>query len=340
MPNLLLQMLLRSANAVGYTNYPDNVVQYFVRRRRLRASTCSASSIRSTGSKTCASRWMRCARPASLCEAAICYTGNLSDPAQTKYDLKYYLQLARELKRRSRTSSASRTWRASASRARRYTLVKALKEEIGLPVHFHTHDTSGIAAASVLAAIDAGADAVDGAMDSMSGLTSQPNLGSIVEALRSRTARHRARSREPASAVRLLGAGARIATRPSRATCDPAPPRSMCTACLAASSPICASRLARSGIDDMRWPEVAQAYAEVNELFGDIVKVTPTSKVVGDMALMMVTSGLTAEQVLDPDTRDRVSRIGRVVVPRRSRPAVWRLSRSAAEESPEGRDSR
>src|SRR5690606_26290194 len=116
-----------------------------------------------------------------LCEAAICYTGNLLDLRQTKYDLKYYLALARELEAAGAHILGIKDMAGLCQPRAAYTLVKALKEEIGLPVHFHTHDTSGISAASVLAAIEAGADAVDGAIDSMSGLTSQPNLGSIVE---------------------------------------------------------------------------------------------------------------------------------------------------------------
>ena len=153
-------------------------------RRRRAASTCSASSTRSTGSRTCAWRSTRCSRRGKLCEAAICYTGNLSDPHEKKYTLDYYLKLARELKAAGTHVLGVKDMAGLCRPRAAHALVKALKEEIGLPVHFHTHDTSGIAAASVLAAIEAGADAVDGAMDSMSGLTSQPNLGSIVEALR------------------------------------------------------------------------------------------------------------------------------------------------------------
>src|SRR6202008_3939543 len=119
-----------------------------------------------------------------LCEAAICYTGNLSDPHERKYTLDYYLKMAHELKAAGTHILGIKDMAGLCRPRAAYMLVKALKEEIGLPVHFHTHDTSGIAAASVLAAVAAGADAVDAAVDAMSGLTSQPNLGSIVEALR------------------------------------------------------------------------------------------------------------------------------------------------------------
>jgi pyruvate carboxylase len=301
MPNLLLQMLLRSANAVGYTNYPDNVVRYFVRQ----AAQAGIDLFRVFDSLNWVDN-MRVAMDAvresgKLCEAAICYTGNLTDPKETKYDLKYYVSLAKELKAAGAHILGIKDMAGLCQPRAAYTLVKTLKEEVGLPIHFHTHDTSGIAAASVLAAIEAGADAVDGAMDSMSGLTSQPNLGSIVEALR-----HGPRdSGLNPEHVRILSTYWEQVRH--------------CYAAFESDLRSGASEVyvhgmpggqftnlreqARSlGIDDARWPEVARAYAKVNELFGDIVKVTPTSKVVGDMALMMVTSGLSAEQVLDPNT--------------------------------------
>ena len=310
MPNLLLQMLLRSANAVGYTNYPDNVVRDFVKQ----AAAHGIDLFRIFDSLN----WVENMRVAidavretgKLCEAAICYTGDISRPAArrstTSSTTSKLAQRARSS--RARTSSASRTWRACASRARRTRWSRRCKEEIGLPIHFHTHDTSGIAAASVLAAVDAGVDVVDGAIDAMSGLTSQPNLGSIVEALRYGPRDTGLDPDDAAHAVRLLGAGARTSTRRSRATCAPARPRSTCTACRAASTRTCASRRARSASTMRAGPKSRAPTPQVNELFGDIVKVTPSSKVVGDLALLMVTSGLTPEQVLDPQTRDRVSR--------------------------------
>jgi len=299
MPNLLLQMLLRSANAVGYTNYPDNVVRYFVQR----AAAGGVDVFRVFDSLNWIDN-MRVAIDAvgetgKVVEAAICYTGNLSDPRETKYDLKYYVNLAKQLEKAGAhvlgIKDMAGLCRPDAAR----TLVKALKEEISLPIHFHTHDTSGIAAASVLAAIESGCDAVDAAIDSMSGLTSQPNLGSISAALRHtprdpglnpeslrlassywEQVRHcygafESDIRSGASEVYLHGMpGGQYTNLREQA-------RSL-------------------GIDDPRWPEVASAYAEVNEMFGDIVKVTPSSKVVGDMAIMMVTSGLTRSQVEDP----------------------------------------
>ncbi|HEU4531534.1 MAG TPA: pyruvate carboxylase [Steroidobacteraceae bacterium] len=301
MPNLLLQMLLRSANAVGYTNYPDNVVRYFVQQ----AANAGIDVFRIFDSLN----WVENMRVSidavlesgKLCEAAICYTGNLSDPRNTKYDLRYYVKLAKELQAAGTHVLGIKDMAGLCQPRAAGLLVKTLKEEVGLPIHFHTHDTSGIAAASVLAAIDAGADAVDGAVDALSGLTSQPNLGSIVEALRHgpresgidpdnlrivssywEQVRHiygafESDIRAGASEVYVHGMpGGQYTNLREQA-------RSL-------------------GIEDYRWPEVARAYAQVNDMFGDIVKVTPTSKVVGDMALMMVTSSLTREAVQDPAT--------------------------------------
>src|SRR5580698_8122529 len=184
MPNLLLQMLLRAANAVGYANYPDNVVRFFVAR----AAAAGVDVFRIFDSLN----WVENMRVAidavndsgRLCEAAICYTGNLCDPQESKYTLDYYLKLARELKAAGTHVLGIKDMAGLCRPRAAYPLVKALKEEVGLPVHFHTHDTSGIGGASVLAAVAGGADAVDGAIDALSGLTSQPNLGSLIEALR------------------------------------------------------------------------------------------------------------------------------------------------------------
>jgi len=299
MPNLLLQMLLRSANAVGYTNYPDNVVRYFVEQ----AAKNGVDIFRVFDSLNWVAN-MRVAMDAVLasgkiCEAAICYTGNLLDPARTKYDLQYYVKLARELKAAGAHIIGIKDMAGLCQPRAAFALVKALKDEIGLPIHFHTHDTSGIAAASVLAAIDAGVDAVDGALDSMSGLTSQPNLTSIVEALR-----HGPRDSgvDPAKLRVLSDYWSQVRQTYSPFESD----------LRAGASEVYVHGMpggqftnlreqARSlGIDDTRWHEVAYAYAQVNEMFGDIIKVTPTSKVVGDMAIMMVTSGLSPQTVLDP----------------------------------------
>ncbi|MBV9620260.1 MAG: pyruvate carboxylase, partial [Gammaproteobacteria bacterium] len=300
-PNLLLQMLLRSANAVGYTNYPDNVVRFFVAR----AAANGIDLFRIFDSLN----WVENMRVAieavresgKLAEGALCYTGNLSDPRERKYTLDYYVRLGRELKAAGVHLLGIKDMAGLCRPRAAYELVRALKQETGLPVHFHTHDTSGIGAASVLAAVAAGADAVDAAMDALSGLTSQPNLGSLIEALRFSP---RDTQLDP-DAVRALSAYWEQVRRQYAA---------FESEMRAGASEVYVHGMpggqytnlreqARAlGIEAARWPEVAAAYATVNELLGDLIKVTPTSKMVGDLALLMVSSGLTREQLLDPHT--------------------------------------
>ena len=299
MPNLLTQMLLRASNGVGYTTYPDNVVRYFVRQ----SAENGIDVFRIFDSLN----WVENMRPAmdavletgKLCEAAICYTGDITDPGLTKYDLGYYVALARELEAAGAHILGLKDMAGLCKPAAARTLVETLKKEIGIPIHFHTHDTSGISAASVLAAVEAGVDAVDAAMDSMSGLTSQPSFGSITAALR-----HSPRDPgiDPDTVMALSTYWEQVRNQY----------RAFESEFRAGTSDVYNHGIpggqytnlreqARAlGIDNQRWPEVSQAFAEVNRMFGDIVKVTPSSKVVGDMALMMVTGGLTAEDVADP----------------------------------------
>ncbi|SNT71724.1 pyruvate carboxylase [Paracoccus seriniphilus] len=298
MPNLMTQMLLRASNGVGYTNYPDNVVQFFVKQ----AAETGVDVFRVFDSLNWVEN-MRVAMDAviesgKICEGTVCYTGNMLDPNRSKYDLKYYVNMAQELKAAGAHVLGLKDMAGLLKPAAARVLIRTLKEEVGLPIHFHTHDTSGMGGATILAAAEAGVDAVDCAMDALSGNTSQPTLGSVVEALaqtdrdtgldvaairsisnywervRESYAAFESGLQSPASEVYLHEMpGGQFTNLKSQA-------RSM-------------------GLED-RWHEVAQAYADVNQMFGDIVKVTPSSKVVGDMALMMVAQNLTPEQVLDP----------------------------------------
>ena len=297
-PNVLFQMLLRASNAVGYTNYSDNVVRFFVQQ----AAKEGIDVFRVFDSLNWVDN-MRVAMDAvvesgALCEGAICYTGDIFDAARPKYGLKYYVDLAKQLERAGAHILGIKDMAGVCKPRAARELVKALKQEVGLPIHFHTHDTSGIAAASVLAAIDAGVDAVDGALDSMSGLTSQPNLGSIAAALAGS-------DRDPGVDLSALEALSHY-WEGVRRYYSPFEPdiRSGTSDVYNHEMPggqyTNLREQARAMGIEHRWPEVSKAYAEVNQLFGDIVKVTPTSKVVGDMALFMVANDLTAEQVRDP----------------------------------------
>ncbi|GMG84729.1 pyruvate carboxylase [Paralimibaculum aggregatum] len=299
MPNLLTQMLLRASNAVGYTNYPDNVVQHFIDR----AAKTGIDVFRIFDPLN----WVESMRVAmdqvietgKICEASICYTGDIHDPDRAKYSLAYYVGLAKELEAAGAHILCIKDMGGLVKPAAAEALVRALKNETSLPVHFHTHDTSGISAASILAASAAGVDAVDLAMDALSGVTSQPPLGSVVAALRNQprdTGLDAGAIREISAyweGVRRLYAGFESEMRSGTAEVySHEMPGGQVTNLRAQ---------ARSMGLEERWDEVAAAYADVNRLFGDVIKVTPIAKTVGDMALTLVAGGHKAEDLLDPD---------------------------------------
>ena len=298
-PNVLLQMLLRASNAVGYTNYPDNVVRFFVQQ----AARNGIDVFRVFDSLNAVDN-MRVAMDAvretgALCEAAICYTGDLFDDKRSKYNLAYYVKMAKELENAGAHILAIKDM-AGVCRPRAATaLIKALKQETGLPIHFHTHDTSGLSGASVLAAVEAGCDIVDGALDAMSGLTSQPNLGSIAAALEGHE-RDPGVNQEALRGLSQYWEGVRRYYAPfeSDIRCGTS---DVYRHEMPGGQYTNLREQARSMGLEHRWPDIAQAYAQVNLMFGDIVKVTPTSKVVGDMALFMVANDLAPQEVLNPD---------------------------------------
>ncbi|MCG6858118.1 MAG: pyruvate carboxylase [Salaquimonas sp.] len=298
-PNILLQMLLRGANGVGYTNYPDNVVRFFVRQ-------AAAGGIDLFRVFDCLN-WvenMRVAMDAvreenKLCEAAICYTGDLTDSARPKYDLKYYVGLASELEKAGAHIIAVKDMAGLLKPAAARMLFKALRQASDLPLHFHTHDTSGLSAATVLAAVEEGVDAVDAAVDSLSGNTSQPCLGSIVEALKGS---ERDTGLDPEWIRRISFYWEAVRNQYAAFESDLKGPASeVYLHEMPGGQFTNLKEQARSLGLESRWHEVARAYHDANQMFGDIVKVTPSSKVVGDMALMMVSQDLTVADVENPD---------------------------------------
>lgn len=300
MPNLMTQMLLRGSNGVGYTNYPDNVVQSFVKR----AADTGIDLFRVFDPLNWVEN-MRVSMDAVLdsnkvLEAAICYTGDVLDPERPKYDLKYYVQMAHELQKAGTHILCIKDMGGLLKPAAASLLVKTLKDETGLPIHVHTHDTAGFSGATLLAAAEAGADAVDCAMDPLSGNTSQAPLGTMVESLR-----HSDRATGlDMGAVRQINnywenVRAQYAAFESGVQ---APSSEVYLHEMPGGQVTNLKAQARSmGLED-RWHEVAHTYAEVNQMFGDVIKVTPIAKTVGDMALMMVSQGLSCADVLDPDT--------------------------------------
>jgi pyruvate carboxylase len=296
-PNICFQMLLRGSNAVGYSNYPDNVVTGFVER----AAAGGIDIFRVFDSLNYLPNMkpaMRAVRDAgAVCEAAICYTGNILGKDRPRYSLDYYLRLAADLQK---SGAHILCIKDMAGLCRPYAaekLVRALRKEIDLPIHFHTHDTSGVNAASILKAAEAGVDIADAAIASMSGSTSQPNLNSIVAALQDTP---RATRLDLDTLNEFSDYWEQV--RNFYAPFDTAPRTGSAEVYLhempGGQVTNLKEQAASMGIGH-RWPEVARTYAEVNQLFGDIVKVTPSSKVVGDMTMFLVTRNIRAADVLN-----------------------------------------
>jgi len=304
-PNICFQMLFRGSNAVGYSNYPDNVVAGFVKH----AAEAGMDIFRIFDSLNYLPN-MQVAMEAvrnetkSICEAAVCYTGDIDDPKRDKYSLKYYIAKAKELEKMGAHILAIKDMAGLCRPFAVKKLVAALRDEIGLPIHFHTHDSSGINAASVLSAADAGVDIADLAIASMSGSTSQPNLNSVCAALRGH-------ERDPGIDLdalnemsdyweEVLGFYTPFNTAPRAGSAEVyfhEMPGGQFTNLKEQANAM--------GLGH-RWPEIARTYAEVNQLFGDIIKVTPSSKVVGDMCMYLITRGIRPQDVpgLAPGSHD------------------------------------
>lgn len=300
-PNVLFQMLLRASNAVGYTNYPDNVVRAFVKE-----SAASGIDLFRVFDPL---NWvpnMRLAIDAvlesgAICEASICYTGDVLDPKRTKYSLAYYVDLAKQLEQSGAHMLAIKDMAGLCKPFAAATLVKALREAIGIPIHFHTHDTSGASLASALQAATAGASIVDAAFAPLSGLTSQPNLNAIVEATRNTPLDTQLNPEALRHLAHYWGA---VREHYSAFECGmKAPDADLYLHEMPGGQFTNLLEQARAlGLAD-RWEDVCRTYADVNQLLGDIVKVTPTSKAVGDLALLLVTNGMQANELLS-DSRE------------------------------------
>lgn len=298
-PNILFQMLLRASNAVGYTNYPDNVVQTFVKH----AADSGIDVFRVFD----ALNWvpnMKVAMDAvlktdALCEASICYTGDLTNPKRTKYDLKYYVNLAKELESMGAHILAIKDMAGLCKPNAARELVAALRQEIDIPIHFHTHDTGGVQAASILRGAESGLDVADAAMAPMSGGTSQPNLNNIVEMFRNTEYDSGLNSRHLDTIAEYWRAAREFYT-PFETQVLPATADLYHHEMPGGQYTNLFQQARALGLAD-QWSRICSIYADVNELFGDIVKVTPTSKAVGDMALFMVANDLTKEDVLNTD---------------------------------------
>jgi pyruvate carboxylase len=295
-PNILFQMLLRAANAVGYTTYPDNVVRAFVRE----SARAGIDLFRVFDSLN----WLPHLRLAidavrdagMICEAAVCYTGDILDPRRTKYTLAYYVDLAKHLERAGANFLAIKDMAGLCKPYAARALIRALRQEISIPIHFHTHDCAGVQAAAVLAAVDEGVDVIDAAFAPLSGMTSQPNLNALVEALRF-TERDPEIEAEPLLEVAEYWAEVRKLYAPFE-TGQLAPAADVYELEMPGGQYTNLYQQAQAMGLERRWREVCRLYAEVNRMFGDVIKVTPSSKVVGDMAIFMAANNLSPEDVV------------------------------------------
>jgi pyruvate carboxylase len=296
-PNICFQMLFRGSNAVGYSNYPDNVVAGFVKH----AAASGMDIFRIFDSLNYLPN-LKVAMEAvqgthAICEAALCYTGDILDPKRDKYSLKYYVKLARELEKMGAHFLAIKDMAGLCRPFAARKLVKALKDEVDIPIHFHTHDTGGVQAAAILEASSAGVDVVDLAIAAMSGSTSQPNLNSAVAALQ-----HTPRDTGLDLAALNEFSDYWEKVREYYTPFDTAPKTGSAEVYLhempGGQYTNLKEQAASMGVSH-RWPEIARLYAEVNQLFGDIVKVTPSSKVVGDMALFLFSRGIKPADVVN-----------------------------------------
>lgn len=297
MPNILFQMLIRGANAVGYKNYPDNVIREFVKQ--------SAESGIDVFRIFDSLNWIEGMTVAldetlnqgKIAEACICYTGDILDESRTKYNLDYYIRMAKELEKRGSHILGIKDMSGLLKPMAAYRLISALKQEIGIPVHLHTHDTSGNGVATVLMAAQAGVDVADAAFNSMSGLTSQPALNSIVAALQ--------------NSERDTGIDTDKIQKISEYWRDVRPVYAGFESELVTSTAeIYKYEIPGGQYSNLKpqvesfglghkFEEVKDMYKAVNEMLGDIVKVTPSSKAVGDMAIFMVQNDLTPENIYE-----------------------------------------
>ena len=296
-PNVLFQMLLRASNAVGYKNYPDNVIREFVEKSAfagidvfrifdslnwVKGMEVAIDAVRQSG---------------KIAEAAICYTGDIDDPTRTKYSINYYKNLARELEASGAHILAIKDMAGLLKPQAAYRLISELKDTVNLPIHLHTHDTSGNGIYTYARAVEAGVDIVDTALSTMSGLTSQPSANTLYYALKGT-------EREPNVDITSLETLSHYWEDIRKYYTD------FESGMMSPHSEVYKHEMPGGQYSNLqqqakavglghRWEEVKEMYARVNHLFGDIVKVTPSSKVVGDMALFMVQNELTEEDVIE-----------------------------------------
>ena len=296
-PNIPFQMLLRGANAVGYTNYPDNLIREFVKE----SAVSGIDVFRVFDSLN----WLpgmevamdEVLKQNKLLEATICYTGDVLDPKRDKYTLDYYVRMAKELEKRGAHLLCIKDMSGLLKPYAAKKLVTALKQEVGLPIHLHTHDTSGNQVAALLMAAEAGVDIVDAAIDSMASMTSQPSLNAVVTALKGQD---RDTGLDPDKLQKLSDYWADVRLRYASFEAGIKNPS---TDIYRYEMPGGQYTNLKSQVESLglghQFEDVKEMYKAVNDMLGDIVKVTPSSKMVGDLAIFMVQNGLTPDNIVE-----------------------------------------
>ncbi|MCI7618136.1 MAG: pyruvate carboxylase [Firmicutes bacterium] len=296
-PNILMQMLLRGANAVGYKNYPDNVIREFVKQ----SAKAGIDVFRIFDSLN----WIQGMEVAldetlnqgMIAEPCLCYTGDILDSSKTKYTLSYYVKMAKELEKRGAHILGIKDMSGLLKPTAASKLVGALKQEIGIPIHLHTHDTSGNGVATVLMAAQAGVDIVDAAFNSMSGLTSQPALNSIVASLQY-SDRDTGLDSDGLQKISEYWRDVRPVYRDFESELQTASAEIYKYEIPGGQYSNLQAQVESFGLGH-KLKEVKDMYKAVNQMLGDIVKVTPSSKVVGDLAIFMVQNDLTPENIVE-----------------------------------------
>lgn len=296
-PNVLLQMLVRGANGVGYTNYPDNVVRELIRE----SAKGGIDVFRIFDSLN----WLKGIEVAvdevllsgKVAEGCLCYTGDILDDSRDKYSLKYYVRMAKELEKMGVHILAIKDMSGLLKPYAAFKLVKALKEEIGIPIHLHTHDTSGNGVSSILMAAEAGVDIADTAFNSMAGLTSQPALNSVVAALKN-TDRDTGIDADDIQKIDYYWSAVRPVYEGFESDLKSTTAEIYKYEIPGGQYSNLKPQVESFGLSH-RFDEVKEMYKTVNEMVGDIIKVTPSSKMVGDMAIFMVQNGLTPENIYE-----------------------------------------
>jgi pyruvate carboxylase len=296
-PNVLFQMLIRGANGVGYKNYPDNVIREFIKE--------SASSGIDVFRIFDSLNWLKgmevaideVLKQGKVAEACMCYTGDILDSTRDKYTLKYYVNLAKEIEKTGAHILGIKDMSALLKPYAAFKLINALKQEISIPIHLHTHDTTGNGVATVLMAAHAGVDIVDTAFNSMSGLTSQPALNSVVAALKN-TERDTGIDLDGLQRLSDYWSAVRPVYRQFESELKTGTAEIYKYEIPGGQYSNLKPQVESFGLGH-RFDDVKETYKKVNEMVGDIVKVTPSSKMVGDLAIFMVKNDLTPENIYD-----------------------------------------